>query len=302
MANIHTVSDWPFATTLRGFDEFLFYHLMERPMKSEQIFNIKESSQYQEDTITAGGGGIMPTKLEGQAIEYDELNEGFRKTFTHIDYGLGKRLTRNLLINDLSGTMSEMGEESARQARATQETLRSNHLNRAFNSTYTGPDGIELCATDHVREDGSTYANELASAADLSQTSLEQALIDFSDIRDGGGKRVQVDPKYLLVPKELRFEADRYLRSNFAPEDDTNAVNPLSDVGLQPCVWNYLTDTDAWFIVADKRDHRMTVYEREAPWSDYEFDFDTKDYKFSLMFAESSGWSDPRGVFGSPGV
>lgn len=302
MANIFTVSDWPFATTLRGFDEYLFYQFMERPEKSEMIFNIRQSSQYQEDIVTAGGGTILPQKLEGQALEYDEFNEGFRKTLTHLDYGGANRITRNLLRDDLSGVLEEVAEEKARQARATRETLRSNHFNRAFSSTYTGPDGIELCATNHIREDGTRFANELTNAADLSMTSLEQAEIDFSDIRDGGGKRVMVAPRYLLVPKEQRFNAHRLLRSEKDPENDSNAVNPQTEVGLQPIVWQYLDDTDAWFLLAEKDEHRLLVFEREAPWTDYDWDFETKDYRFSLMFAESSGWATPLGVFGSPGI
>jgi len=301
MASIHTVSEWPFATTLREFDEYIFAQFMERQMVSESVFNMRESSQYQEDVVSAGGGGILPQKLEGQALEYDEFNEGFRKTFTHLDYGGANRITRNLLRDDLSGTMDEIAEEKARQARATQETIRANHFNNGFDSNYTGPDGIELFATNHVREDGSTYSTELSSPGDLSMTTLEQAEIDFSDIRDGGGKRVAVQPRWLLIPKELRFDAHRLLKSVNDPENDTNAVNPQTEVGLSPMVWHYLTDTDAWFLLADKSDHRMIVYTREDLWTDYAWDFPTKDYLFSLMFAESSGWADPRGVFGSPG-
>ena len=302
MASIFTVSEWPFATTLRGFDEYLFSQYMERPMVSDTIFNMRTSSQYQEDIVTAGGGGILPQKLEGAALEYDEFNEGFRKTFTHLDYGGANRLTRNLLRDDLSGMVEEIASEKARQARATQETIRANHFNNGFSSSYTGPDGIQLFSTAHVREDGSIYANTLVSQADLSMTSLEQAEIDFSDIRDGGGKRVVVAPKWLLVPKENRFKAHKLLKSEHNPEDDTNAVNPQVEVGLSPLVWHYLTDTDAWYLMADKDEHRLIVYEREALWTDYAWDFDTKDYKFSLMFAESSGWSDPRGVFGVGGI
>ena len=110
-----------------------------------------------------------------------------------------------------------------------------------------------------------------------------------------------IEPKHLLVPKELRFEAYRYTNSSQQPEDDSNAANPLNGL-LDVTVWNYLTDTDAWFLLAEKSDHYMLLYDRENFWTDYEYDFDTKDYKISGMYAQSSGWGDPRGVFGSPGV
>lgn len=302
MASIHTTGSWPFHTTLRDIDMVIFHEWMERSVVGREIFNVRESSQYQEDTLTVGGVGIMSQKLEGQPLNYVANNEGFRETFTHLDYGSGMRITRNMLRDDLYATMEQLAVELARSARATEETILANHFNNGFDSTAaTGPDGIELFATNHVREDGSTYANELSSSADLSQTSLEQALIDFSDFRDGGGKRVAIEPKCLLVPKELRFEAHRLIKSSLVSENDTNASNPLNNL-LDVRVWNYLTDTDAWFILADKSDHYLLLYDREEFWTDYEYDFDTKDYKISGMFAQSSGWADPRGVFGSPGV
>lgn len=301
MASIHTIGAFPFSATLRDIDRVIFHEWMERSVIGRSIFNVRSSSQYQEDTLTIGGVGIMSQKLEGQPIDYVTNNEGFRNTYTHLDYGSGMRVTRNMLRDDLYASMEKLAVELARSARATEETILANHFNNGFDSGYTGADGVELFSTAHVREDGSTYANELSSAADLSQTSLEQALIDFSDFRDGGGKRVAIEPRCLLVPKELRFEADRLLRSTLQSEDNTNAINAVNGL-LDSQVWNYLTDTDGWFILADKADHELLLYDREEFWTDYEYDFDTKDYKITGLFAQSSGWSDPRGIFGSPGV
>ena len=301
MASVHTIGAFPFSATLRDIDRVIFHEWMERSVIGRSIFNVRSSSQYQEDTLTIGGVGIMSQKLEGQPIDYVTNNEGFRNTYTHLDYGSGMRVTRNMLRDDLYASMEKLAVELARSARATEETILANHFNNGFDSDYTGADGVELFSTAHVREDGSTYANELSSAADLSQTSLEQALIDFSDFRDGGGKRVAIEPKCLLVPKELRFEADRLLRSKLQSEDNTNAINAVNGL-LDSQVWNYLTDTDGWFILADKADHELLLYDREEFWTDYEYDFDTKDYKITGLFAQSSGWSDPRGIFGSPGV
>jgi len=301
MASIHTIGAFPFSATLRDIDRVIFHEWMERSVIGRSIFNVRSSSQYQEDTLTIGGVGIMSQKLEGQPIDYVTNNEGFRNTYTHLDYGSGMRVTRNMLRDDLYASMEKLAVELARSARATEETILANHFNNGFDSDYTGADGVELFSTAHVREDGSTYANELSSAADLSQTSLEQALIDFSDFRDGGGKRVAIEPRCLLVPKELRFEADRLLRSTLQSEDNTNAINAVNGL-LDSQVWNYLTDTDGWFILADKADHELLLYDREEFWTDYEYDFDTKDYKITGLFAQSSGWSDPRGIFGSPGV
>lgn len=301
MADIHTTANWPHHTTLREIDMVMFHQLEERAGIGREIFNVRDSSQYQEDFVTVGGIGIMEQLLEGQALNYVATNEGFRQTFTHLDYGNAMRVTRRMLREDQYGSMEELAIELALAAIATEETLLANHFNRGFSSTYTGPDGKELFATDHIRENGDTYANELSSAADLSQTSLEQAYIDFSDFRTGGGRRLQIEPEALVVPKEQRFEAARYAESDKEPENDSNATNVLENL-FRVRVWNYLTDADAFFLTAAKQYHKLLMYEREEFWTDYEYDFDTKDYKVSGMFAQSSGWGDPRGVFGSPGI
>jgi phage major head subunit gpT-like protein len=238
----------------------------------------------------------MQQVAEGEQLTYLSNNEGFLQTFTHLDYANGFRVTRRMYRDDLYGLMEQLATELSLSADSTEETILANHFNRAENSSYTGADGVELSSAAHVREDGTTYSNELSSAADLSQTSLEQAFIDFSDQRSGGGRRLTIQPKCLVVPKEEGFNADRLLNSRQAPEDNTNAINPIQGK-VDVLVWHFLTDADRTFLVADKSNHGLKLYTREELWTDYEYDFDTSDYKVKASFAQSSGWTDPRGFF-----
>lgn len=297
MASIELTTNWPNATTLRGINDIIFHKWEERDAIGRSLFNVEESSQYREHSLTAGGINLMQQVAEGEAVTFLANNEGFLQTFTHLDYANGFRVTRRMYRDELYGLMEQLAMELSLSAAATEETILAQHFDRAENSSYTGADGVELSSAAHVREDGSTYSNELTNAADLSQTSLEQALIDFSDFRSGGGRRLQIQPMFLVVPKEERFNAHRLIESPRSPEDNTNAVNPLTAVGLQVVVWNYLTDADRTFLLSSKEYHGLKLYTREELWTDYEYDFDTADYKVKAAFAQSSGWSDPKGFF-----
>jgi hypothetical protein len=301
MASIEMTANWPNATTLRGINDVIFHKWEERDQIGRAIFSVEESSQYREHSLTTGGINLMQQVSEGEALTYLSNNEGFLQTFTHLDYANGFRVTRRMYRDEQYGLMEQLADELSLSADATEETILANHFNRAENSSYTGADGVELSSAAHVREDGSTYSNELTSAADLSQTSLEQAFIDFSDFRSGGNRRLNVPPKYLLVPKEEGFNADRLLNSRQMPEDNTNAINPIQGK-VDVLMWQYLTDTDRTFLLSDKGNHGMKLFTREELWTDYEHDFDTSDYKVKAAFAQSSGWSDPKGVFCLKGV
>ena len=296
-------------TTLRGIDMVIHHAYDQREKIGRGLFNVRESTQYQENTQTVGGVGLLQTKLEGESINYSSMVEGHKGTFTHIDYALGMRATREMMRDELYGVMEDMAIELAYSANATEETILANHFNNGFSSSYTGPDGIELFASNHVREDGGTFRNEPSSQADLSKTSLETGLIDFRKVFvDGAGKRLAIRPKYLLVPPDTQFTASRLLDSSNNPTvayngsgDSESAVNPINGLGLQMVVWDYLTDTNAWFLLAEKENHKMVAYTREEFSTDYIYDFDTKDYKISGQFAQSSGWGDVRGIYGSSG-
>ena len=296
-------------TTLRGIDMVIHHAYDQREKIGRGRFNVRESTQYQENTQTVGGVGLMQTKLEGQSINYSSMVEGHKGTFTHVDYALGMRATREMMRDELYGVMEDMAIELAYSANATEETILANHFNNGFSSSYTGPDGIELFASNHVREDGGTFRNEPSSQADLSKTSLETGLIDFRKVFvDGAGKKLAIRPKYLLVPPDTQFTASRLLDSSGNPTvnyggsgDSESAVNPINGLGLQLVVWDYLTDTNAWFLLAEKANHKLIAYTREEFNTDYIYDFDTKDYKISGQFAQSSGWGDVRGIYGSSG-
>ena len=309
MPAISVTGNFSNLTTLRGIDMVIHHAYDQREKIGRGLFNVRESTQYQENTQTVGGGGLLQTKLEGESINYSSMVEGHKGTFTHIDYALGMRATREMMRDELYGVMEDMAIELAYSANATEETILANHFNNGFSSSYTGPDGIELFASNHVREDGGTFRNEPSSQADLSKTSLETGLIDFRKVFvDGAGKRLAIRPKYLLVPPDTQFTASRLLDSSNNPTvayngsgDSESAVNPINGLGLQLVVWDYLTDTNAWFLLAEKANHKLIAYTREEFNTDYIYDFDTKDYKISGQFAQSSGWGDVRGIYGSSG-
>ena len=174
--------------------------------------------------------------------------------------------------------------------------------NRAFNSSYTGGDGKELLATDHPNVSGGTYANELTTSADLSEASLEQAVIDLMKFTNDRGLRISVMPKTLIVPVDLAFEADKIMKTEYEVGTANNTVNVIRSRfpgGVQ--VNHYLTDTDAWFIRTNCPDG-MKYFERRADSFTMDEDFDTDNAKYKATFRCSFGWSDPRGLFGSPGA
>jgi hypothetical protein len=187
--------------------------------------------------------------------------------------------------------------------RQTKEIVAANIFNRAFNSSYTGGDGKELLATDHVNVSGGTFANELSTAADLSEASLEQAVIDIAGFRDDRGLLIAAKPKSLVIPYQLQFEAHRILKAVGRTGTDLNDPNAIKDMGLfsNVVVNHYFTDSDAWFINTDVGDG-LKYFERRGDQFEMDNDFDTENAKFKATARYSFGWSDPRALFGSPGA
>jgi hypothetical protein len=179
----------------------------------------------------------------------------------------------------------------------------ANVLNRAFNSSFTGGDGKELCATDHPTIFG-TVKNELSTSADLSETSLEQALIDINAFTDERGLKIASRGVKMIIPSELQFTAERIMNSANRVGTADNDLNAVKSMGMVPqgySVNNYLTDTDAFFIITDVP-NGLKYFERSPIKTSMEGDFDTGNVRYKARERYSFGFSDFRGIFGSPGA
>jgi hypothetical protein len=191
----------------------------------------------------------------------------------------------------------------AESARETQEVVHANILNRGFNSSYVGADGVELFSLVHPLVSGGTYSNELTVAADLSEAALEQASIDITAFTDDRGNKKKFMAKRLILPSALMFEAERILKSDGRVGTANNDLNAMKTLGIIPeySVNHYLTDPDAWFIKTNAADGLKT-YNREAISFGDEVDFDTTNIKYMGYMRFVAGWTDPRGAYGSPGA
>ena len=253
------------------------------PLEYPMIFETKKSAQAFEEVVSSSGFGLPVVMPEGQSVTYDDAKQGFVSRWTHIQYGLGFIITRNMM-NDGIGIAKSLakGTELGFSMRTGIETLGANVLNRAFTAAYAGGDGLELCSTLHVNKAGGTYANELSTAADLSETSLEQACIDIAGLTDDRGKQIAIKPLRLIVHRNDDFDAQRILRSELRVDTANNDINALRSMGTIPgghYVNHFLTDTDAWFIITDC-EHGMCHFEREKARMTIDNDFDTDNAKF----------------------
>jgi len=276
----------------------------EYPVEHLDIFDKYTSTQAFEEDVGAAMFGLAPVKTEGGAITYDTAEQGFIDRYTHVTYGLGFIITREMYEDGIAATVAlRRAGALAFSIRQTAETVAANVLNRAFNSSYTYGDGLELCSTAHLNKSGGTWRNELATAADMSEASLEQCCIDIAGMTNDRGLKIAVRPMVLIIPKELVFEAQRILMSEKQSGTADNDLNALKKLGMIPtiAVNHYLTDTDAFFIKTDCPDG-MKHFERRAPAFGTENDFDTENARFKATFRASWGCTDKRGIFGSPGA
>ena len=282
-----------------GFREIFFQKFGERPPQYSELFNIESSKRKYEDDSYVSGFGLIPKKSEGVEMSPDDVIQGFDKRYTHDTFGVQYRVTEEMMEDDLYGVIKKLPASLGRSMALTIETDAANVFNNGFSTSYLGGDGSALFVSDHPLLDGTTQKNILSTAADLSQTSLEQALIDIAATTDDRGLLVHLVPKKLIVAPAGEFNAKRLLMSTQEPDNANNAVNPMKGV-LQLVVNHYLTDPDAWFILCDQ--HELNWFWRVKPDHKQGNDFGTGDARFKVRARWSRGWSLPWGVFGTPGA
>ncbi len=275
------------------------------PAEWDKLFEHNKSDRAYEEDLGLSSFGLASVKNEGAPITFDSERQGFTSRYNHVVYALGFIITREIYEDDQYGKVgAQKAKALARSMRQTKEINGANVYNRAFSgSGYLGGDGKTLVATDHPNVAGGTFSNQIATAADLSEAALEQAVIDIAGFRDDRGLLIAAQADKLVIPYQQQFEVKRILGADGRVGTDLNDPNVLKDMGIfRNVITNhYLTDPDAWFILTNIKDG-LKYFERRGDAFEMDNDFDTENAKFKATARYSFGWSDPRAIYGSAGA
>ena len=290
---------WPGVNKWYGkaYDEF--------PVEWTDLFDKHTSRKAFEEDVGVSGFGLAAVKSEGQSVQYDTEQQAYITRYTHIVYGLGFMVTREALEDDQYDVVAEKRARGlAFSMRQTKEIVCANVYNRAFTAGYNGGDGVTLGNAAHPNAVGGTWSNILATAANLSEAALEQAIIDTGKWTNDRGLRIAVMPKSLHIPVDLQFEAERIMKSQYRIGTSNNDISALVSMGKFPGgvkVNHYFTSSTAWFLRTNVQDGMKYFSRRDDAFEeDNAFDNDTAKFKATCRY--SVGWTDPRGFYGTPGV
>jgi len=268
-----------------------------------EIFDTENSDRAFEEEVMLSGFANAPIKAEGTGVTFDNAQETFTARYTHETLALAFAITEEAIEDNLYDRLaSRYTKALARSMANTKQVKAAKVLNNGF-GTADGGDGKELLATDHPIVTG-TEQNELTTAADLNETSLEQALIDIAALTDERGLKIAAKGMKLIVPSALQFTAERLMKSTQRVGTADNDINAVVSMGMIPqgyTVNHYLTDTDAWFIKTDVP-NGLKHFVRAPLKTAMEGDFTTGNVRYKARERYSFGFSDWRGIFGSPGA
>jgi hypothetical protein len=268
-----------------------------------EIFDTENSDRAFEEEVMLSGFANAPIKAEGTSVSFDNAQETFTARYTHETLALAFAITEEAIEDNLYDRLaSRYTKALARSMANTKQVKAANVLNNAF-GTANGGDGKELCATDHPITAG-TDRNELSTAADLNETSLEQSLIDIAAMTDERGLKIAAQGTKLIIPSALQFTAERLMKSAGRVGTADNDINAVVSKGMIPqgyTVNHYLTDTDAFFIKTDVP-NGLKHFVRAPMKTAMEGDFTTGNVRYKARERYSFGFSDWRGIFGSPGA
>ena len=268
------------------------------------IFATETSDRAFEEEVMLSGFGAAATKSEGAGVTFDDAKEVYTARYTNETIALAFAITEEAIEDNLYDRLAARYTRAlARSMAHTKQVKGATILNNAFTSG-TGGDGSFLCVTTHALATGGTWSNALSTAADLSETSLEQALIDIAAFVDERGLKIALQAQRMIIPKELQFTAERILRSPQRVGTADNDINAIYQTGMVPQgyhVNHFLADTDAWFLITDAP-NGLKHFVRAPIKTAIEGDFDTGNVRFKARERYTFGWSDPRGIFGTPGA
>jgi len=272
--------------------------------ETAEIFTTETSDRAFEEEVMLSGFGSAATKAEGASVTFDDAKEAFTARYTHQTIALAFAITEEAIEDNLYDRLgNRYARALARSMANTKQVKGAEILNNAFSSSQLGGDGVVLCSTAHPTVSGTNLSNTFTTQADLSETSLESALINIAAFIDERGLRISIQGTKLILPKELQFTAERILKSPLRVGTADNDINAIANMNMIPegyRVNHFLNDTNAWFIKTDTP-NGFKHFVRAALRTAMEGDFDTGNVRYKARERYSFGFSDPRCVYGSSG-
>jgi hypothetical protein len=299
-------TDYYLSTMLPALEAVIADEQASRPEQYPNFFNVEDTTNSIVQKGEIATLGTFNQTAEGENVRYDAPIQAFNKTYTPVDWSLGTRITHRMVADDKYGLIKAVTASLPQSGRETIEVEAAAVYNRAFNSSYLGPDGVILCSTAHPMVGGGTQANR-PTDADLDIPSLEAMVTLFRKFTNHRGIKKRLIPKYLVVPPELAFAATEILMSTLKSGTANNNVNAFRAGGLEegmitPKVYEYLTDTDAWFLTAEPSSLRLRVIHRERFATMHDVDFDSRSIKTAAWQTFVTGFDGWEGVAGTQGA
>lgn len=272
----------------------------EWPSLYTQFFKLETSDKAFEKEQQVINLPKAVVKNEGNDVTYEQLYQGYQKEYYHYTYGLGAAITRELFEDEQYGYIKRIPKFLAKAMRELEEVLAHAILNNG--TADTGPDGVSLYNAAHpLTGTGDTLRNVPATSADLTQTALEQDLINIANWTDDQGNKTLHNVKAIIVPTNYKFQVRKILETQQAVGSADNDKNIIAVMDIKPIVSPYLTDSDAYHLITDEEDGLKWFTRREAEL-ERDNDFDTQNLKMMLTKRMSAGYTNWRGAYSSPGA
>lgn len=287
-----------------GFRKVVFtaFTNKERPAEGPKLVNqnTEKSRAWVEDIEIAGFGTLQP-KVEGGPITYQDIPTGTPKRYTWTTFALGFRITQEMMEDDLYAIFgNKMSKALGKSARNNQEVVMFAPFNNAFDPTVNGFKAGEALIGNHVGLRGATLTNAPVTPTDLTLPALQAAFEHFHNLKDDSGIAAMYRPAKLVHSIGDYWIANQILKSQFLPGGNNNDINQISREGITPMLVHYLTDPDAWYVLADDTD--VNYFSRRPFTMSNMDDFETGDAKFKGSLRNGAGFGGWRGVYGSTGV
>ena len=284
-----------------GYRKIVFETYKERPTEGTNLVNTNTSKRAYEEDFNMAGFGVLLPKVEGGPITYQDPKQGTPKRYTWTTYALGFRITQEMMDDELYGIFgNKLSKALGRSARNNAEVVMASVLNNAFSTTNVGFTAGEALIGSHTTLRGNVQLNGPAVDTDFSLPALQAALESFHNLKDESGLPTVFMPKTLVHSIGDYWMVNQVLKSQFLPGGNQNDINQVAREGITPFLSHFLTDPDAWFLIADN--HDMNYFDRRPFMFSNTDDFETGDAKYKGTRRNGAGFGDWRGVYGSQGA